>query len=74
MTGHPSMASYLVDGLLPLALFAPIYRAEYVLVFVLGMTVTFGVLLPTAFGSIVALVAAVLYRGVRAVLFRIRAH
>ncbi len=52
-------------GLLLLALFLPIYKSEYFLGFVLGMSYTFGALLPTGFSAIVALIAVVIYNYVR---------
>ena len=51
-----------------IALFFPIYRAEYLLGFVLGMTFTFGAVLPTLIGSVLALISAVLYVYVRRVI------
>ena len=48
-----------------IALFFPIYRAEYLLGFVLGMTFTFGAVLPTLIGSVLILISAVLYLFVR---------
>jgi hypothetical protein len=45
---------YIFLGLFAISVFVPTYRAEYVLGFVLGMTFTFGAVLPT----IVALVIA----------------
>lgn len=67
---YSALASYLFQGLFLLALFLPIYRAEYILGFVLGMTFTFGAVLPTLFGSLVAGIAFVLYRYVRAGILR----
>ena len=61
--------SQLVLSLPLLALFFPLYRAEFLLGFVLAMTFTFGVLLPTGFGLMVSLMALLLYKGVRALLF-----
>ncbi len=69
--GQETTLSYLMDALLIAALWLPIYRAECVLGFVLGMTFTFGSVLPLLFGSIVAGVSAVLYRFVRPVIVRI---
>ena len=63
--GYSSISGYIIIGLLLLALFFPIYRAECLLGFVIGMTFTFGAVLPTAVGSILALVGAVLYLYVR---------
>ncbi len=52
------------------ALFYPIYRAEYVLGFVLGMTWTFGAVLPTIAACVFALVGALIHLGVRLVYAR----
>lgn len=52
--GFREVTSYLFLGMLLLALLLPVYRAECVLGFVLGMTLTFGAVLPTAIGSIIA--------------------
>lgn len=59
---------YMLIGALLLALFFPIYRAECLLGFVLGMTYTFGAVLPTGIGSILAILGAVLFLVVRPLL------
>jgi hypothetical protein len=46
--------SYIFMGLFAVSLFAPTYRSEYVLGFVLGMTFTFGAVLPTVIALLVA--------------------
>ena len=46
-------------------LFLPVYRGEYVLGFVLGMTFTFGAILPTAAAAFVAIVSAIAHYLVR---------
>jgi hypothetical protein len=61
-SGYESTTSYLFFGLLPLALFLPVHRPECLLGFVLGMSVTFGAVLPTLFGSLMALVTFVIHR------------
>lgn len=61
----------MILALIPLALFIQIYRTEYLLGFVLGMTYTFGVLLPTAFGLLLLLIFAGLYNVVRQLIIRI---
>jgi hypothetical protein len=71
MIEYSYLANYMVLGLFPLALVFPIYRAEYLLGFVIGMTYTFGVVLPTAFGSLIALAAVVLYLYVRPIILNI---
>lgn len=52
-------------ALVPMALFIPIYRAEYILGFVSGMTFTFGAVLPTGIASLFAVVGFVIYRYIR---------
>ena len=51
--------------LIPLALIIPIYRAEFFLGFVIGMAYSFGVVLPTLIGIVLALSGALLYLYVR---------
>jgi len=63
--GYPELCSYMVLGLFPLALFFPIYRAGCLLGFVIGMTFTFGALLPTGFGTLLSLAGLVLYQYIR---------
>jgi hypothetical protein len=65
---YSNISGYMLTGLFLLALFFPIHRAECMLGFVIGMTFTFGAVLPTAVGSILALVGAVLYLYVRPVI------
>ncbi|NEZ04625.1 hypothetical protein G4Y73_10730 [Wenzhouxiangella sp. XN201] len=61
-SGHESITNSLFFSLLPLALFLPVYRPECLLGFVLGMSVSFGVVLPALFGSLMALVTFVIHR------------
>jgi hypothetical protein len=63
--GYDDISGNMGLGLLVLGLFIPIYRSEYILGFILGMTFTFGAILPTIFATIVALVGAVLFLYVR---------
>lgn len=70
-TGHEQVTSRMVVALIPLALLFPIYRAEYVLGFVLGMTCTFGAVLPLGFAGVVVLMAAVVHLGPRAIARRL---
>ncbi|MFD0738420.1 hypothetical protein ACFQZQ_03850 [Lysobacter koreensis] len=56
--GHNSVSSALFFGALLLATVLPLYRAECVLGFVLGMTFTFGAVLPSLVGSVIAAIAA----------------
>jgi hypothetical protein len=63
--GNEEMPFYMMMGLLVLALFFPIYRVECFLGFVIGMTFTFGGVLPIIIGSVLALLGAVLYLLIR---------
>jgi len=61
-SGHyESVVSYLFRGILLLALLLPVYRAEYVLGLVLGMSFTFGAVLPTIFGGVIGAGSAVIH-------------
>ena len=46
--------AYLFLGLIVAALLVPVYRAEYVLGFMLGMTFTFGAVLPSLIACMLA--------------------
>ena len=65
MLGYEGITGYLVLAMLPFAIFIPIYRGECLLGFVLGMTFTFGAVLPTGFGLLVSLAGFVLYLVIR---------
>jgi hypothetical protein len=69
--GYSAIPGYMVNSLFLIALFFPIYRAECLLGFVIGMTFTFGAVLPTGIGSIFALIGAVLYLLVRPLVLKI---
>jgi hypothetical protein len=56
---------YFLPSILIIALFYPIYYAECLLGFVLGMTFTFGAILPTGIGSILAIIAFLIYKLIR---------
>lgn len=66
-----ALTEVLFQGLLLLALLLPVYRAECVLGFVLGMTFVFGVVLPTAIASIIAMLSMLLHRGVYPLVVRL---
>jgi hypothetical protein len=63
--GNTEMPYYMIVSLLFTALLLPIYRAEYFLGFVIGMTFTFGGVLPSIIISILSLIGAVLFLIVR---------
>jgi hypothetical protein len=63
--GYTEIPFYMLIGLLLLSLFLPVYRAECLLGFVMGMTFTFGGVLPVGVGCILSLIAVFLYKVVR---------
>jgi hypothetical protein len=65
ISGNTEMPFYMIIALLFIALILPIYRAEYFLGFVLGMTVTFGGVLPLIIISILSLIGVLLFLVVR---------
>ncbi len=70
--GYENLLGYILNGLFLLALFLPVYRAECLLGFVLGMTYTFGAVLPTAVGSVLVVISIVLYQLLRPAFLIIR--
>ncbi|TGE28213.1 hypothetical protein [Hymenobacter metallicola] len=70
--GQSDMAGNMMLGLFAFAFFVPIYRPECLLGFVLGMTSTFGAVLPTIVGTVLGLIGLVLHAYIRrALLFGI---
>jgi hypothetical protein len=70
-SGHENISSFLFQGMILLAVILPVYRAECVLGFVLGMTFTFGAILPTAIGSLLAAFSAAIHLVVWPLLVRL---
>lgn len=65
-----SIPGYFLLGLWFIALFYPVYRAECILGFVLGMTIAFGAVLSTAISVVISLGAVFMYLIIRpAILF-----
>ena len=64
---HETVNEYLFMGMLLLALLLPVYRPECVLGFVLGMTFTFGAILPTLVAFVIAAFSALVHLCVRPV-------
>ncbi|WP_194976047.1 hypothetical protein [Aquiflexum lacus] len=63
--GNTEMPGYMLMGILVISLFYPIYRAECILGFVVGMTYTFGAVLPTGISCILALIGTLIYLLIR---------
>ena len=70
--GASSITSIAFIGLFFCALALPVYRAEYVMGFVMGMTITFGGVLPVLVASILAVLSIVVRYSVRLVAVIVR--
>lgn len=70
--GPSAITSGLFFGLFVIAVVLPIYRVEYIFGFVVGMTFTFGAVLPVLVAVVVAAVSALVHFAVRAVRSAIR--
>ncbi len=57
-------------ALLVTSLIVPIFYSEFILGFIIGMTLTFGAILPAAFISIIAALGFIVYRFVRPILLK----
>jgi hypothetical protein len=57
--------------ILILSLLVPIYYPEFILGFILGMTYTFGAILPTVFILIIAALGFLIYKFIRLLIFRV---
>jgi hypothetical protein len=63
--GNQNVPGYMLLALFPAAIIFPISKSEYLLGFVLGMTFTFGPVLPILIGAILIILAATLYFTIR---------
>lgn len=64
VTDNEDINGILFQGLFILALIFPLYRAEFFLGFVIGMTYTFGAILPTFIGGLFVGISYVMYKWV----------
>lgn len=63
--GYSNLSGNMIQIALALGLFIPIYRSEFILGFVIGMTYTFGAILPMAIAIVLASLSAGLYLYIR---------
>lgn len=70
-TGNPQISTFLFQGLFVIAIFFPIYKAEYFLGFILGLVYAFGGVLPIMISSFLAIISYLLYNFLRPVFIRI---
>ncbi len=72
--GYTDMTGNMMLGIFVLAIFFPLYHSEYLLGFVIGMTFTFGAVLPTGIGSILVLITFVIFRAMRPTVLYVVSH
>ena len=59
------LPGYMMIGLIVVSFFTPLYQAEYLLGFIIGMVITFGTILPIIFSVLDAIIFAIGYKLVR---------
>jgi hypothetical protein len=69
---YNAISEFLFPALLVLSLIFPLYRAEYYLGFVLGLTYFFGAVLPSGIGAFVVLISAIANFGVHPLLLKLK--
>jgi len=62
--GFNDLASYIFIGMFVVGLLLPVFRVECILGFVLGMTFTFGAVLPLLVASAIAMISAIAHRAI----------
>lgn len=70
--GYNAVSEFMFPALLILSLIFPLYRAEYYLGFVLGLTYFFGVVLPSGVGAVVVMISAVSNLGLHPLLLKLK--
>ena len=70
INNYENVAAVIFFGLLLLALVFPVYHGEYLLGFILGMTFTFGAILPMFVSFVIAILSAILHLLVYPLLLR----
>lgn len=73
VSGRPEVSDLMAQGVFVIALFYPVYRAECVLGFVMGMSVFLGAVLPMIAALVFAAVGALLYHAIRFIWLRLTA-
>lgn len=59
--GRADISGLMSIGILIIALFLKVYREEYVLGYIISMSIVFGAVIPTIFGPLFAIISALLY-------------
>jgi len=61
LNGLTQISSSLFFGILLIAIFIRVYREQFILGFILSMSITFGAVLPTIFASLIGIASAIVY-------------
>lgn len=61
INGYEAVSSVMFPGILVFAIFFRVYRAEFILAFILSMSFTFGAVLPTIFGTLIAISSFIVF-------------
>lgn len=61
LSGYSEVSAVLFPSILFFAIFFKVYKEEFLLGFILSMSITFGALLSITFGSIIALLSFIVY-------------
>lgn len=64
-TGNSQISGLLFPAIFVIALFFPIYKSEYFLGFIIGLTYTFGGVLPILIGLFLAIIGFLLFKFIR---------
>lgn len=72
IAGYSEVISAMFFGIPLIAIFLKIYRAEFILGFILSMSFVFGAVLPTIFGTLIALISLIVHHVVRYISSRFR--
>ncbi|MEW6998723.1 hypothetical protein AADZ86_13645 [Colwelliaceae bacterium BS250] len=72
LNGYAEISSVMFPGILFFAIFFKVYREEFILGFILSMSITFGAVLSTTFGSLAAVSSAIVYFVVQFIWLRIK--
>lgn len=65
-----NIPAFMMLGVSVLSFFIPLYKPEYLLGFVLGMTYTFGPILPIGIGIVLMITFAITYRFIRSAIIK----
>lgn len=69
---YSDVSSMMFSGILFFSIFFRVYRAEFILGFILSMSFAFGAVLPTIFSAIITLASAVVYFSVQFIWSRLK--